>query len=248
MAGAGKRMRRFWDRRAAEDPFYFVDSRLRYGDPDTERFWSAGASDLDALLAILEVEIQADDEVLEIGCGIGRLTRAIADRAGRVKALDVSARMLELARRYNRALDNVEWMEGDGVSLRGVADRSVDACISHVVFQHIPDPQVTLGYVREMGRVLRAQGWAAFQVSNDPRMHLRGSHGGAWSRRRRRLMAALGRAPRGQDHPAWRGSAVELSALRAAAAEGGLHLDRVVGEGTQFCLVRARRSSGRGNG
>ena len=49
--------------------------------------------------------------------------------------------------------------------------RSVDGCFSHVVFQHIPDPPITLNYVREMGRVLRPGGWALFQVSNDPTIH-----------------------------------------------------------------------------
>jgi hypothetical protein len=58
---------------------------------------------------------------------------------------------------------------------------------------------------------------------------------------RGRIGAALGRAPGGQADPAWLGSAVDLDALRAVAAGSGLELDRVEGEGTQFCLVRARK-------
>jgi SAM-dependent methyltransferase len=101
-----------------------------------------------------------------------------------------------------------------------------------VVFQHIPDPEVTLGYVREMGRVLRPGGWAAFQVSNDPDVHRPRAAGPPrpWQRR-----------PQGQSHPAWLGSAVELQSLRAAARDGGMAVEAVSGEGTQFCLVLTRR-------
>src|SRR5206468_8184733 len=143
-----------------------------------------------------------------------------------VRALDVSSEMLEVARRMNPQLGNVDWLHGDGTTLAPIPGASADACVSHVVFQHIPDPEVTLGYVREMGRVLRPGGWAAFQVSNDPSVH------------RRRLFAR-----RGTRHPAWRGSAVDLGVLRATASDAGLEVERVVGEGTQFCLVRLQAPS-----
>ena len=232
-------MRDFWDRRAAEDPFYFVDNRQRYRHPDEQLFWSRGEQELEALLAAVGASLRSTDEVVEIGCGIGRLTRALAARARTVRALDVSPRMLELARAYSGHLENVEWMQGDGFSLAGIRDASADACVSHVVFQHIPDPQVTLGYVREIGRVLRDGGWGAFQVSNDRTVHV------PRTRRERLLAAARGavrRGPRGQGNRAWLGSAVNLEELRAAAREGGMELERVIGGGTQMCCVLARRA------
>lgn len=226
----------FWDERAKENAAFFVDDRLDYRSPDAEFFWSGGEEALDRLLAEVGApSLTGTETVLEIGCGIGRLTRPLATRAGRVVALDVSAEMLRRAREANPALDTVEWLHGDGETLAGVADASVDAVVSLVVFQHIPDPAVTLGYVREMGRVLRPGGWTAFQVSNDPAVHV-GEVG-----LRRRVAGLLGRAPRGQDHPAWVGSAVALEDLREAAAAGGLEVARIANPGTQFCLVRLVR-------
>lgn len=231
-------MGRFWDSRAAEDPFYFIDNRLQYRNPDLDRFWSEGERDLAHLLDSVGVSVTAEDHVLEIGCGVGRLTRAIARQVRSVCALDVSEQMLVLARTHNSHLHNVTWIRGDGHTLSGVGSGTADACISHVVFQHIPDPQVTLSYVREIGRVLRPGGWAAFQISNDSRVH----EGRPRLRRARRaVLAARGRVPRGQDDPRWRGSMVPLDALRTAAADGSMQLDRVVGEGTQWCLVLTRR-------
>jgi SAM-dependent methyltransferase len=146
--------------------------------------------------------------------------------------------MLELAREHNADLPGVEWILGDGTTLAPIADASADVCFSHVVFQHIPDPAITLGYVREMGRILRAGGWAGFQISNAPEIHRAPS---AVRRLRGWWHSRGGRGPKGQADPAWRGSAVELASLERAANESGLELERVVGEGTQFCFVLLRR-------
>ena len=229
---SGEAAKRFWDARAEEEPLFFVDNRLSYDDPDEQAFWDGGPEALDGLLDAVGATIGPEDRVVDIGCGVGRLTRVISGRARDVRAIDVSPRMLEHARSHNAHLPNVTWIEGDGVSLAGIETASADACVSHVVFQHIPDPEITLGYVREIGRVLRPGGWAAFQVSDDPHVHrLR-------PRLRDRLLALVGRAPKGQAHPYWHGSDVDLAALRATADAAGMDVAAVVGEGTQFCLLR----------
>ncbi len=227
-------MAEFWDARARENAAYFVDSRLDYENPDLDAFWEAGVEVMDGFGRMLDVHFEPEDDVVEIGCGIGRLTRVISSRARTVRALDISAEMLEQAREHNGALANVEWILGDGDSLEGVEDASADAVFSHVVFQHIPEPAITYRYVEEIGRVLRPGGWAAFQVSDSPAVHEQRLSF------RERVRAVLGNAPKGVDHAAWRGSAVDLGELRAAAARGGLEVERIHGEGTQYCLVRLR--------
>lgn len=229
-------MRAFWDKRARENAYYYVDNRLDYRSPDMEQFWADGEGTVDDVLALLGATIRPSDTVVEIGCGVGRLTRVLAARAERVIAFDVSEDMLALAREHNEHLGNVEWQLGEGSTLGRVPDAAADACFSHVVFQHIPDPQITLRYVAEMGRVLRPGGWSAFQISNDPAIHRPRQTG-------KRLLAALRRAPQGQNDPAWLGSAVDLEDLRGAAAGGGMAVERMVGEGTQFCLVLTRRAA-----
>jgi peptidoglycan/LPS O-acetylase OafA/YrhL/SAM-dependent methyltransferase len=232
-------MRSFWNDRAREDAFYFVDTRRPYKATDAGRFWDAEAL-VDYLLDGLGVALRPQDAVVEIGCGLGRITRVLAARSADVLALDVSDEMLARAREHNPHLANVRWILGDGRSLAAVADGSADACISVVVLQHVPDPEITLGYVREVGRVLRPGGWAALQVSDDPAIHAPRPGRG------RRLRAALGRAPRGQRHPAWLGSAVDLAALREAADAAAMDVERVWGRGSQYCQVLLRRRAAPG--
>ena len=234
-------MRDFWDERAKEDPFYFVDNRQPYRNPDEERFWREGERDLDTLLGTLGLSVAPADRVLDVGCGVGRLTRVLAGRAAHVAALDVSPEMLTLAQEHNPDLGNVEWVLGDGETLTGIEDASMDAVISHVVLQHIPSAKVQLGYVTEFARVLKPGGWAAFGLSTDPTIHQPRPREAQQSRRGV-FRAMVGKTPSGQDEPEWLGSSVPLDALGATAVQAGLDLEQIEGSNTQFTLVRARRT------
>lgn len=229
-------MRRFWDDRARENAYFFVDDRVDYRRPDVERFWERGEADLQTLLDTLGLQIGSTDTVVEIGCGVGRLTRGIALRAARVIAIDVSEEMLSRAQENLEGRDNVELIHGDGTSLTPIGDSIADACVSHVVFQHLPRSSMVMGYVGEMGRVLRPGGWSGFQLSNDPSIHrpTRPPVGD-------RLRSRLHRGPRGRGDPAWLGTAVELDELESVARRSQMSVQRVRGRGTQFCLVALRR-------
>ena len=103
--------------------------------------------------------------------------------------------MVKRAQELNPGLATVDWVVGDGRTLDAVPADDADVCFSSVVFQHVPDPEITLGYVAEVGRVLQVGDWAALQVSNDPHVHRPRPLG---ERLRARLRALLGRGPRGQ--------------------------------------------------
>jgi SAM-dependent methyltransferase len=226
---------RYWDERARENAFYFVDNEIDYRDPDDEVFWRRGVEVLDKMLEMVGLEIGSDETVVDIGCGVGRMTRALAARVRYVYGIDVSSEMLARAQEHNAHVTNVEWLHGDGRGLGVVGTAAADGCFSHVVFQHIPEPEITLDYVREMGRVLRPGGWALFQVSTNPDVHR--PRGGVRSRLKGRMRAGS----RAQRDAAWWGSAVDIAALRRAAAEGGLEIEQLLGEGSQFTTVLARR-------
>jgi SAM-dependent methyltransferase len=236
---SGVESERYWDERARENALYFVDNEVDYHDPDTDAFWRHGDEVVDRMLDAVGLSLAPSETLLDIGCGVGRLTRALASRVERVYGLDVSGEMLKLAREYNRNVRNVEWLHGDGGGLGVLGDASVDGCFSHVVFQHIPDPEVTLNYVRDMGRVLRPGGWALFQVSTDPEVH--SPNAGLRARLKDKLGGSNG--PGAKDR-AWWGSAVDVQALRAAADDGGLDIEQLLGAGSQFTTVLARRRTG----
>src|SRR5687768_13461792 len=131
-------MRSFWDRKARENPMWFIHSALDYDQPDVDEFCHSGTRALHETLNPFGRSIGPADRVLEIGCGIGRITRAIALQAGSVVGLDVSPEMLLRAQAELADLPHVTFFQGTGDGLDGLADGDFDVVYSFIVFQHIP--------------------------------------------------------------------------------------------------------------
>jgi ubiquinone/menaquinone biosynthesis C-methylase UbiE len=84
---------------------------------------------------------------------MGRLFEGLAARFGDVWGIDISETMIAKGREHCPV--SATWIVGDGRSLRGVDDDSVDHVISFEVFQHIPERAVIFSYLAECRRVLR---------------------------------------------------------------------------------------------
>ncbi|TCZ61313.1 class I SAM-dependent methyltransferase [Roseicella aquatilis] len=96
-------------------------------------------------------------DILDLGCGIGRLAAALADRAGSVLGLDVSPAMVAEARARHPAL-RFETCEGGDLGL--LADASFDLVLAVDVFPYLVQGGLELArrIVAEAGRVLRPGG------------------------------------------------------------------------------------------
>ena len=96
---AEQSIKSFWNRAAEENPYWYVSSYGSYGaDRNLEEFWASGNAIWADIKQVTGYTPGPSDTVVEIGCGVGRLTRAIAPQVGRVIALDISDRMLAIAR------------------------------------------------------------------------------------------------------------------------------------------------------
>lgn len=162
MRTAGETSRRFWDRAALSNAAWYIATGH---DAETADFFKQGAEETDALLSLCAVELHGDETVLEIGCGIGRMTRRLAEVSGRVVAVDVSEEMLRRCGMNVDGCANVErqLVPGDG-SLPALGDQSVDVVFSYITLQHVPSRGAQLRYLRESARVLRPGGRMAIQL------------------------------------------------------------------------------------
>jgi ubiquinone/menaquinone biosynthesis C-methylase UbiE len=154
-----QQMRADWDARATIDSKYYIASWKKNWDSD--KFFESGEADVRALTAdfFSANHFDPSDKVmLEIGCGIGRMTHAFAKRFKAVYGTDVSMQMLVQAVANLADYSNVFLSLGSGHDLSQFANNSVDFCFSYIVFQHIPDPAITLNYFREISRVLKHGG------------------------------------------------------------------------------------------
>ena len=101
-----------------------------------------------------EAALKADDLVVEVGCGTGRLTLAVSPMTpGRLVGVDSEARMLDVARSKDTG-GRVEWVRGSAYRLP--LDEGAAALVMMVMVVHLLRQRVRA--FTEAGRVLRLGG------------------------------------------------------------------------------------------
>jgi ubiquinone/menaquinone biosynthesis C-methylase UbiE len=118
------------------------------------------------------------DRVLEIGCGVARVGKALAPRVAHWTGCDVSENMLGHAAQRLRGFSNVSLVPISGYDLSPIPDASQDLVYCTVVFMHLQEWD-RWRYVQEAFRVLKPggrffcdnaniesdAGWQVFQAS-----------------------------------------------------------------------------------
>ncbi|MDB5512049.1 MAG: Methyltransferase type 11 [Enterovirga sp.] len=98
--------------------------------------------------------------LLEIGCGIGRLSLALAPEVASVVGLDVSAEMIVEARRRAGTRPDIRFERSSGRDLAAIPTASVDLVLAADVFPYLVAAGQDLAprHVEEAARVLRPGG------------------------------------------------------------------------------------------
>ena len=157
----------YWDHHAAADPLWTVlafpdKSGGRWTLPD---FMKTGEREIALLfhrLATLGLEAPTK-RAFDFGCGVGRLTQALARRQQQVVGADISRGMIDLARRLNQYPDRVEYICTAECGLDTLAGGSFQFIYSNIVLQHVA-PELSVQYLGEFFRLLEPNGLLVFQL------------------------------------------------------------------------------------
>jgi len=165
-----QKMREDWDQRARENARHYVDTASAAWT-DEEFFRSGEMTVAEEILTdlgnICQGKAPGDMRVLEIGCGAGRVTRALAKFFGEVHAVDVSGEMVRIASEALQGQRNAFIYQNNGRDLTIIPALEFDFAFSSIVFQHIPSREIIESYVQEVHRLLRPGALFKFQVQGD---------------------------------------------------------------------------------
>lgn len=165
-----QKMREDWDQRARENARFYVNTATTFWT-DAEFFASGETTVAEQILNdmgnICQGKAPEAMRVLDIGCGAGRVTRALANVFGEVHAVDVSGEMVRQAALALRDRPKAFVYQNNGKDLTVVPALEFDFAFSSIVFQHIPSREIIENYVREVGRLLRPGALFKFQVQGD---------------------------------------------------------------------------------
>jgi len=162
------RQERDWDDLALVDPLWAILSETQLGDGgwQLDPFFERGEADVESVLGVArELGWQGGiSSALDFGCGVGRLTRALAGHFESCTGVDISERMLEHARRLNADCANCRFVVNRSSDLALFADDAFDFVLSFVVLQHVASAQAALLYISEFVRVACPGGLVVFQL------------------------------------------------------------------------------------
>ena len=219
-------MRADWDRRAHEDPYYYVAFAQR--GQSVGEFLATAAENIGAFesqLCRLPPRSAEPVRALEVGCGPGRLLLPMSTHFDEIHGVDISPQMVQLARDTLKNVSHAHVHLTEHSDLRMFGSDHFDFVYSYAVFQHIPAKEIVLNYVCEIRRVLKPGGITC--------CHFRGS------------------PPLASEHhePAtWTGCFFVLEDVKKLVIQNELQLVNISGLDTQYMMVTMRRPMPKGNG
>ncbi len=164
---AASRLKREWEARAqSESRDFFVASHPGWDDSVG---WSSQARQDTAFLTTgLSADFLSLADVLELGCGVGRLAPELLKRVKSYTGVDVAPSMIVEAKRRLAGSERARFFESDGQSVPTAAqDRHYGFVIAHGVFIHCPH-SVIEALVAVGWRSLESGGVIRFQLRADP--------------------------------------------------------------------------------
>ena len=164
-----------------------ADSNIQFLREEFNRWAEAGRGDgmeqdhLPITRPVLEkMHLAANDNVLDVGCGSGWLSRRISKLVaeGRVVGMDISDEMIRVARRTSLDHENILFVTGEVAEIPWESNFFGHA-ISVESAYYWPDPGAG---IREVHRVLRSGGvaWIVINYYRDPIIEK--SHSSTFSR------------------------------------------------------------------
>lgn len=162
-----KELQESWNHCGKRDPLWSILTHPDKKDNkwDLHEFFATGEREIQELIEyITALGVHLPHNLaLDFGCGVGRLTQALAKRFAQVYGLDISSAMIRLANKYNTDTEKCVYRTNIEPDLKSFKDNSFDLIYSSLVLQHM-EPVYSKLYINEFIRVIAPHGIIIFQL------------------------------------------------------------------------------------
>lgn len=156
--------KQLWEDLAKKNARYYINSDKGKGITE-EEFRESGKTDFHEYI-LNDPSIPLGGELLEIGCGNGRMTEFIAPHFDTVIGVDISGEMINQGLERLKAFRNVILYETDGEHFP-IENDSMDVVFSYIVFQHFKTKKMVENNFKEVYRVLKLGGIFKVRLRTD---------------------------------------------------------------------------------
>ena len=160
-----------WEGFAHDDPMWAILTRpnKRYKGWEHDDFFATGKKQIHHLFGELKAKKISFNTVraMDFGCGMGRLSRALADRFENTVGVDISSKMVELATSANQSIKGLTFVQNSQIPFEQFNDETFDFVLSYITLQH-NDPEISTQYLSEFCRILSTDGLLVFQLPSEP--------------------------------------------------------------------------------
>lgn len=163
-----QKLKSTWESLGRDDPLWAIVSHAEKqgGKWNLREFLETGEADVARIHAVLVAHGKAPQrlgQVLDFGCGVGRLSLAWSKRCHQVTGVDISSSMIEQGRVLTKDHPNVQLILNDRTDLSCFEDGRFDLIASQVCLQHMPW-ELAADYIREFARICSPDGIVVFQL------------------------------------------------------------------------------------
>lgn len=151
-----------WEQAAKDDPLFNIltEPGTEGGRWDHGDFFQRGVDEVAEVMENFGDLFAKRRKVLDFGCGVGRLTQALAGEFDEAVGVDASPEMVRLAAGFNKRR-NVSYRTNAKPDLSLFPAKTFDGIYTRIVLQHMP-AEYQRGYIEEFMRILSPGGLAVF--------------------------------------------------------------------------------------
>ena len=165
-----KNLEKNWNLLGKEDPMWAIlvspDKKGNKWKPD--EFFASGRAEINELMESLrKLDVKLNkSKALDFGCGIGRLTQALALHFEESIGVDIAKSMIDAANKFNQFGERCQYFLNTHDNLALFPNDNFDLIYTNIVLQHM-EPVYSKKYISEFIRILKPDGVLVFQIPSE---------------------------------------------------------------------------------